>query len=234
MDLSIARVRWFVEQYGGLLQKPGLEEKILKLCYYSTPRINERTSYLSELIDLTPIEYESVDVAPGLKTTILDLNFNHIPEYWIGTFDLVLNLGTTEHILNQWNSFEFMHDAARIGGHIFHQVPMSGWTEHGYFAYRPQFFLDIAQANSYDVVDMWINKAGQGRIDVSRIDARKGKRPGFIGSGLKGHKKFEIVDFNINVVLRKNSDASFRSGLETRTSHAAVDPVIESRYKFPE
>jgi hypothetical protein len=59
---------------------------------------------LSEITDLTNIEYDSIDVCPGLRNTeILDLNFDPLPKRMRDRYDVVFNFGTTEHIFNQWN-----------------------------------------------------------------------------------------------------------------------------------
>ena len=50
--------------------------EIRRLVYFSTPRPEEQTLLFSEITDLTNIKYDSVDVCPGLKTTLLDLNFD--------------------------------------------------------------------------------------------------------------------------------------------------------------
>src|SRR5205823_271847 len=97
-----------------------------------------------EVTDLTSIEYNSFDVCPALKTEILDLNFESTPSKYHGYYDIVLNSGTTEHILNQWNCFEVMHDATRVGGVIYCQLPATGYLDHGYFTYTPLFFRDLA------------------------------------------------------------------------------------------
>ena len=72
----------------------------------------------------------------------------------VGHYDVVFNFGTTEHIFNQWNCFEFMHDAAKVGRVCSHQLPASGYLDHGYYCYTPLFFREMAQANGY-VVGTW-------------------------------------------------------------------------------
>src|SRR6266700_7939841 len=131
-----------------------LDAEINRLIYFSTPRPEERTTLLSEITDLTNIEYNSVDVCPGLKTEILDLNFDAIPDCMRRRYDVVFNFGTTEHIFNQWNCFEFMHDALKVGGVVYHQLPASGYLDHGYYCYTPLFFREMAHANLYAIEQM--------------------------------------------------------------------------------
>jgi len=70
-------------------------------------------------------------------------------------FDLVTNFGTTEHICNQGNVFENMHDLCNINGIMIGIVPFQGALNHGYFNYQPLFFEHIALANDYDMNLYW-------------------------------------------------------------------------------
>jgi hypothetical protein len=45
-------------------------EGIRKVRYFSPPRPNERSVFLPELLAFTDVEYDSVDIVDGLKTTI--------------------------------------------------------------------------------------------------------------------------------------------------------------------
>jgi hypothetical protein len=44
------------------------------------------------------------------------LNHEPTPQKFVGDFDLVVNFGTTEHLLNQYNAFKVIHDATKVGG----------------------------------------------------------------------------------------------------------------------
>jgi hypothetical protein len=97
---SNEQIREFVTNQGGATApQDRLEKEIARLIHFSTPRAGERTTMLSEITDLTNIEYDSIDVCPGLRNTeILDLNFDPLPERMRGRYDVVFNFGTTEHI----------------------------------------------------------------------------------------------------------------------------------------
>jgi hypothetical protein len=94
------------------------------------------------------------EIFEGYHTTIFDLNTSAIPEAERGSFDLVLNCGTSEHVLNQYNVFNVMHDAVRVGGVMYHAIPMTGYLKHGYFTYTPIFMCDLARANQYEIVSL--------------------------------------------------------------------------------
>jgi hypothetical protein len=155
------QIREFVNSQGQKVGTEHLDAEIERLVYFSTPRPEERTTLFSEITDLTNIEYNSIDVCPGLKTEILDLNFDALPAHMMGRYDVVFNFGTTEHIFNQWNCFAVIHDACTVGGVIYHQLPASGYLDHGYYCYTPLFFKDMAPANSYELRDLCATPAGE-------------------------------------------------------------------------
>ena len=222
-------VRRFVLRHGRIAGEAAFLAEAERISYFSTPRPGERTAYVSELFDLTPdIFYTSYDVCPALKTEIFDLNVESCPAHYRGTFDCVLNFGTTEHIFNQTNSYRVMHDALKVGGIAFHQVPGAGWIGHGYFTYQPPFFDDLVRSNEYELVDRWYTAGGQSGFDPS-IEVRDPARPQ-VPVGAAGEKLPLVANYNLNVVLRKRIDAPFRVGLELATSHAALSDEIAGRY----
>jgi hypothetical protein len=95
--------------------------------------------------------YASVDLYPGDSIIQADLNTYVVPEEYRGVFDLVTNMGTTEHILDQVNAFRCMHDFAKVGALLSHHVPATGYYNHGLFNYHPLFFVFMARANGYEV-----------------------------------------------------------------------------------
>src|SRR3990172_8654910 len=101
------------------------------------------------------MEYLAFDIAYGYRTTILDLNCAVLPASLQKRFDLVLNFGTTEHILNQLNCFKVIHDATKVGGYIYHQLPAIGYVNHGYVTYTGRCFFDLAIYNQYELIACW-------------------------------------------------------------------------------
>jgi SAM-dependent methyltransferase len=86
-----------------------------------------------------------------------DLNRSLRIEYdFTEVFDLVTNHGTTEHAFNQARCFENMHDLTRPGGIMVHVLPTQGYQNHAFFNYHPSCFLDLAGANGYDVLGLFL------------------------------------------------------------------------------
>jgi SAM-dependent methyltransferase len=223
-----AQIRAFVRHQGQKVSDARLETEIARLVRQSTPREGEHFTFLSEICDLTPIAYASIDVAPALKTTALDLNFDRLPERMRGVFDLVLNFGTTEHVFNQWNSFAQIHEAAKPGGVIYCQLPASGYLDHGYFCYTPVFFRDLAKANGYEIADQFFTLAGRNDFEAMAADVRRDDDYGTPNSDPDG--RLMVPCFNINAVMVKGARQPFRALLEVATAANNVKPSIALRY----
>ncbi|MBO4223120.1 hypothetical protein [Bradyrhizobium neotropicale] len=110
-------------------------------------------SFIGEVLEQAGLTYLSFDIAKGYRTRIFDLNTERIPDDLMSSFDTVLNFGTTEHVFDQLNAFRVIHDATKVGGYIVHDLPMSGYVDHGYFCYTPRFLFDLSGHNEYEVID---------------------------------------------------------------------------------
>jgi hypothetical protein len=231
MNCTIEGMTDFIRRHGREEISAGEQEEIARLHYFSTPRRGERTLFLSEFLAMTNIEYRAVDVCPAPSTDIVDLNWAKIADNQRGAYDVVLNLGTTEHILGQINSMAYIHDASKVGGIILHQPPSAGWVNHGYFAYHPQFYYDVAKANGYLIDDIWYSQSTVGPFLDDSIEFRDASRPlgiPILPDEITAPKT--IPYYNLNVVMRKVVDGPFKIGLELATSHSAIDENIQVFY----
>tara|TARA_B100000959_G_scaffold95620_1_gene101425 strand:- start:440 stop:1240 length:801 start_codon:yes stop_codon:yes gene_type:complete len=86
-------------------------------------------------------------------------------------YDVVTNIGTTEHIFNQYSVFKSIHNLTKPNGLIFHQVPGQGYYDHGFYNYQPTFFFDLAAANDYSIVGFWIYD--NNKVEVIKIHTRE-------------------------------------------------------------
>lgn len=97
------------------------------------------------------MEYTAIDYAAGADVVVLDLNRGRVPWRLRGRFDLVINAGTTEHVVNQGCAFKIIHDLARPGALMIHEVPAAGLMPHGLINYDLKFFWHLCRENSYGV-----------------------------------------------------------------------------------
>lgn len=88
----------------------------------------------------------------GPRCRSKDLN-EHVPVDRYGT---VFNHGTAEHVFNIANVFRVIHEATADNGLMIHESPFTGWVNHGFYCLQPTLFYDVAAANGYEVVGVWI------------------------------------------------------------------------------
>lgn len=160
--------------------------------------------FTSTLLKACGMKYAAIDIFEGDGTIIFDLNRQEPPPEIRNRYDLVTNFGTTEHVINQYLSLKTIHEITKPGGVIYHQLPLGGFYTHGYFAYTPLLFSQLAQANQYEVILEGYSKG------------LPAKSPDFMLNN--GYPDSEFHDFGIEFILRKTSDAPFRVPLETSTS----------------
>jgi hypothetical protein len=153
-------------------------------------------------------DYAAIDVDTRAGVTYLDLNRDDVPPDLYRAFDLVINAGTTEHVSNQGNAFRVIHDLARTGGVMYHELPAGGTIDHGFIAYQPKFFLRMAQQNEYEWLrfNLFAGKPVPIPADLHELHRRYG------GSGdLKDHA---IVEMSLCVAFRKRYRYPFSSPVD--------------------
>jgi hypothetical protein len=194
-------------------------------------------AFVGELLEAAGMSYEAVDIASSYRTTILDLNRSELPEAFVGKNDLVINAGTTEHIINQANAFNAIHEAAKVGGLMYHQVPAAGFAAHGYFCYTGKFFLDLAAYNNYELVDFWYDgPAGHDNL-IDSVQAYKSHFPvlGPYTANREGVREARVnatpvPNMAVNVLFRRTSEKPFAGLLDVSTSVGSVGQDVFESY----
>jgi hypothetical protein len=111
--------------------------------------------------------YSAIDLNGTSSAVAFDLN------HQIDTtkkYDLVTNLGTSEHVFNQFQFFKNIHDITRPGGLMIHSLPNQGCYDHGFYNYHPTFFFDLADVNQYGLIGLFYVDASQSPAGVETID----------------------------------------------------------------
>lgn len=76
-----------------------------------------------------------------------------VPEEYWGTFEVVTNFGTSEHVKNQEQVFRTIHDCCKVGGYMIHSIPLVGhWKGHSPYHYYSDFCQKLASAFGYQVL----------------------------------------------------------------------------------
>jgi hypothetical protein len=183
------------------------------LSQLSAAEIKERSSggYLGTTLKAVKFGYTALDLFHGVDTVLFDLNLHFVPADLCGRFDLVTNYGTTEHIINQMLVMKSIHDLARPGAIIHHDLPLGGYHFHCYFNYNPGLFHDIAAANKYEVV---LQKFSAGmRRSVPHFMRRD------------GYADTTYRDYGIEIAFRKTTDQPFKIPVDTISSVTVKDEV---------
>lgn len=95
--------------------------------------------------------YEAID-GNQAGTILHDLNLP-LPKD-IGTFDLVTDFGTGEHIFDQVQVWRTIHNLTKIGGYIGIIRPEQGYKGHCFYRTDECVFRDVAAANNYKLLKL--------------------------------------------------------------------------------
>lgn len=188
-------------------------------------------AFVGELFEAAGMTYHSLDIARGHATRILDLNTQSIPNEFLGRFDLVVNAGTTEHVMNQFNAMKIVHDAASTGGMMVHITPVFGYVDHGYVTYHPRFFFDLCGYNDYEMVECRFIDCGDSVGIVPVVEAYSRYFPVLReptgkakGAGTENRVLTSpVVNGTIAVAMRKRWDRPFRAAVDTSTSVGEIE-----------
>lgn len=122
-------------------------------------------------------------LGPGAKFTAIDANGSegalrldlNLPLQGppSRSFHVVVNTGTLEHVFDQRQVWETVHDCCRAGGLMVHALPMHGWYQHGFFNYHPTIISDLCGANGYTVVHESYSAFAGGQDTMLHVALRK-------------------------------------------------------------
>jgi hypothetical protein len=140
--------------------------------------------------------YSCFDVDYREGTIYLDFHRFRFPRELYGKFDVTLNGGTSEHLVAPHGLFFFMHQATKVGGLMFHQVPVFGWGNHGFNNLTPKFWHQLATYNGYEIVSAQVDPVNPEHIDPNNF---YGEHLSYI----RNLKEFDTSSAIINLVFRK-------------------------------
>jgi hypothetical protein len=168
--------------------------------------------FLGDLLLLAGFEYKALDIFHATNTILFDLNIHEPGPGLVKRFDLVMNLGTTEHVFNQLRAFQTIHTLTKINGICYHDLPMAGYLNHALYRYDPLFFTTVLPANRYETLLQEVTLGPQHAVP----DALKEM----------GYRTTNFTDVGIEVIYRRTNLDSFRLPMETSTS-LSIDPEFE-------
>jgi hypothetical protein len=202
----------FLEAFGVTDLRPGEVEALVK------------RRFMKHLWERAGITYFALDFDQQFQTLHLDLNYDDLPPAFRNRFDLTINLGTTEHVVNQLNSFKIVHDLTAPGGYMMHDLPWSGHFNHGLINYKPHLFWRLCQSNLYNWTGMWLRGETNERLNLPEniVTWCSDKETDF-------YRQFFAFDGLMTVVLQKAYDMPFVCPLDMEEK-AVLDGAARGRY----
>jgi len=147
-------------------------------------------------------DYTCFDVDYRDGTEYIDFHSFAFPRSTYDRFDVTFNSGTSEHLIAPHGLMFFMHQATKVGGLMWHMVPVFGYGNHGLNNLTPKFWHQLAVYNGYEIVHAEIIAVDESKIDPNNFF---GEHLAFF-KGLKGIAGHSAMAF---VVFRKVIDRCF-------------------------
>lgn len=89
-----------------------------------------------------------LDLSPSeMPDYVCDLNQPISPSHGVPQVDIVLDLGTAEHIFDNSIFLENIYRQLNVNGYYIFNLPANNFLEHGFRQYSPTFFYDLVRAN---------------------------------------------------------------------------------------
>jgi hypothetical protein len=164
------------------------------------------------------IEYKCLD-SDAQYGDPFDFNFDQPNKSDLLQYNLVVNAGTTEHLLNQSNSFKIAHDITQNGGVMIHALPFIGFIDHGFLNYHPNLFIALAYRNNYKLIGLWVSVAG-----MNSIIPWQPRLLSYLTSPNGG-----VPDISIFCALRKCNTEDFHIPFQGRYE-GAMDTSVQFKY----
>lgn len=173
------------------------------------------------LYELLGFHYCCVDIEEKYGSICLDLNFDSVPLDHHNLYDLVTNFGTTEHVANQLNAFKVIHDLTKVGGYMWHDVPFTGYVNHGLVNYTTKFFYSLCKSNRYQLCDLHIQPIVAMRKLPEDVVTALNVPDDFA-------EKFQYRDSGLSVLIQKVQDIPFVPPLDGLPT--GMNDLQKSRY----
>lgn len=124
------------------------------------PAISEETG--KAYFENRGFEHVSVDLNGLHGAVVRDLTRPEQFKDWHGSWDVITNSGTTEHVEpfeSQYECFGIIHDCLKVGGIAIHLVPdvyerdeHGAWRNHSRYYYSKSFFELLANECEYELL----------------------------------------------------------------------------------
>jgi hypothetical protein len=172
---------------------------------------NEFDSVREWYMHLGASSYLAIDTNTKKDAIIADLNYDIQDQIGGGQFDLITNNGTSEHLFNQAQVFQNIHNLCVCEGIMLHIVPLTPWINHGFYNYNPIFFRDLSRVNEYEILFFKLADRWGHTVEVKDYDELfKEKHPKGLTKAIQEvYSKARYDVFNVTA-LRKKKEQGFK------------------------
>jgi hypothetical protein len=135
-----------------LVQKhKGNAKTMLELGSQNTYFDSEPTGIAKQYYQSQGFDHVSVDLNAEYGSIAKDLSQLHD----LGTYDLVTDFGTSEHVPDFYMCWLNKHKACKIGGLIISENPkVNNWHGHGYHYVTMEFYSEFAKLAGYEILEI--------------------------------------------------------------------------------
>jgi len=110
------------------------------------------TPFMSEWYQRKGIDYMCIDLNGENEAKKWDLDQ---PVKTTKKFDLVTDMGTTEHLKDIYMGFWNMNKLAKVGAMMYHENPKTNnWPKHGYHYRTTSFYTELAEKTGYSILKL--------------------------------------------------------------------------------
>lgn len=173
-------------------------------------------------------KYIAIDVNTDKDAIALDLNLDLRKDYnYKEQYDLVTNNGTGEHIFNQYTVFKNVHDLCKEGGVMIHNLPYTGYIDHGFYSFQPNLFIALAHANNYSIQEISVGTSDSDFIKVINHNYVHSKENKELMNIWRDNLDKNLL---IAVILKKNKNSEFKMPIQGRYENDIASAEIKNRY----
>lgn len=112
-----------------------------------------------------PFTYKAYFQSLGYRHVSIDWNAEHgalkrdlRERLMLGTFDMVTNIGTSEHVQGQYGVWQNLVEACRVGSVLICTTPKPGqWLWHGWHHPHAEFYRELAGLNGFNIERLYEN-----------------------------------------------------------------------------
>ena len=103
------------------------------------------------------VDHVSIDINGKDGALNLDLQQRIKDPLLVGTFDVLTDFGTVEHVKSQYTCWLNIHNLVKQNGLFIHLLPRTGhWAGHGDHKYSLEFFENLSHHCKYQLLENFI------------------------------------------------------------------------------